>query len=357
MIKSLSLQDFRNYSELKIDFSPGLNFLFGRNGQGKTSLIEALYFSTHLKSFRVSNLQTLCSRGCESCWITADISKRDVDHQLRTTIDKGRKRAILDDRVFSYTSEFVRNFFSLLFAPDQLVLFKEYPLVRRAYFDRLLFLIDRQYCLWIKEFNRVKKQKGILLKQQKRKGLDAWNRLLSEVISKITVARRTITDKINRVLSNTLYELTGRSDKLLLGYRENIGEKVEIAPFEIYKFLWEKKEKECEIGHLHYGPHRDDYWISMGGSRDRSMLSQGEYRISFLSLQLAVNQIIIDEMKFYPILLLDDILSELDEQISLKAIECIAGKKNQVFITSASISESIAGMGSAYHIESGKIFK
>ena len=355
IVKSLCLKDFRNYSELKVDFSSGLNFIFGDNGQGKTNLIESLFFSTHLKSFRTSKLETLCKNSCNSFWITTELSKQGVDHKLDIIVIKGRKKVVLDNQFLSYSSDFIRNFFSLLFAPDQLVLFKEYPKVRRAYFDRLLFLIDRQYHIWIKEFNRIKKQKCILLKQKNLESLDIWNKMLSEVIPKITAARNAIADKINQLLSNLLYELTDRPVELLLRYHSNLDGKVENVPSEINSFLEKRKERECEVGYLYYGPHKDDFWMSMGRNGDRHIFSQGEYRISFLSLQLAVNQIIREEMKFRPILLLDDILSELDERTSLKSIEYIAGKTNQVFITSTSIPKRILHMGAAYSIRQGKI--
>ena len=355
IIRSLFLKDFRNYSEFEIDFSSGLNFILGDNGQGKTNLIESLYFSTHLKSFRTSRLGTVCRRNCASSRIATELSKQNIDQQLGITIDRGRKKVVLNGRILCYISDFARSFFSLLFAPDQLVFFKEYPSARRAYFDRLLFLVDSRYCIWIKEFNRIKKQKSILLKRRERKGLDVWNGLLSEIIPKITAARSAMAERINRSLSAVLYRLTGRSAELLIGYRDGFGGKVEMVSSEIDRFLYEKKERECESGYMHYGPHKDDFWISMDGNSNGRSFSQGEYRISFLSLQLAVNRMISKEMRFRPILLLDDILSELDANTCLKFVTYIADKANQVFIASTSVPKRFLEMGTAYSIGQGRI--
>ncbi len=355
VIKSLSLKEFRNYSCITFDFLPGVNFIHGNNGQGKTNLVESLFFSTHLKSYRTSKLHAICKSGHDSAWIQTMLSKQKVDHELSILIERGRKRVVLDGKTLLLTSEFVRSFISLLFAPDQLVFFKEYPLERRAFFDRVLFLIDGNYHLWIKEFNRIKKQKCIVLKKRSDSDLDVWNRLLSEIIPKITQARQEVTVKINQSLTTVFQELTGRKGTLLLSFRSDLQGKVDLNASEIYNFLSGKKEKEYDMGYLLYGSHRDDYWLSLDQKKDRYTFSQGEYRISFLALQLAINKIIGEEMKFNPILLLDDIFSELDEPVSRRSIEYISQNKNQMFITSTSIPQDILKTGTSYRIESGKL--
>ncbi len=355
VIKSLNLLFFRNYESFSSDFSSGINFVHGRNGQGKTNLIESLYIVTHLKSFRTSHISELNSYSKDASSIRAILSKQNVSHDISIDIKKKGKRVSLDQKIVSYTSDYIKDFFSILFSPDQLIFFKEYPLERRNFFDRVLILIDRNYFQLIKDFNKIKKQKGYLLRQGKAKEIPVWNQLLAANTPKIIDARSMLVEKINRILTEIFSELTGREEKLELWFESDLEKRTDIDESSIFKYLQEKIDTEINKGFLYFGPHKDQFWMTLKGRKDRQTFSQGEYRIAFLALQFSLNAIINDSLGFNPVILLDDIFSELDKDVFDRTIDHIYKIDNQVFVTSTEIPPECCEKGNVLKIEKGKI--
>ncbi len=355
MIHSLNLVDFRNYENIEVEFNSGINFIYGKNGQGKTNLIESLYLITHLKSFRTSKISDLNTFTKKISTVQTDLSKQDVRHDIRITLHENLKKVLHNQKVVNYSSEYIKNFLSLLFSPDQLVAFKEFPLERRNFIDRILFLTDAKYFQKIKEFNRIKKQKNVLLRKGDKEELHVWNRLLALSIPEIADARDLIVEKINSVLAQIFTALTGRNSSLMFCYGNDLKKRSDPSSESILKYLTEKADQEIGYGHCLFGPHRDNFWMNLDGKKDRQTFSQGEYRIAYLSLQLAVNKIISNALGFRPILLLDDIFSELDEIVSEKTIDYIVKKDNQVFITSTAIPAKFMNIGVGICISNGRL--
>ncbi len=355
VIRSLELENYRNFERLNVEFFPGVNYIHGNNGQGKTNLIESIYFITHLKSFRTSSIKDLCIFTENSSSIKASLEKRGVSHEVNINLYQNLKRVLFDRKKIDLVSEYIKNFFSLLFAPDQLASFKEYPLERRNFFDRVLLLTDPSYFQNIKDFNRIKKQKGILLRKGDSKNIFIWNQLLAAVAPKIIKSRGSLTEQINKKVSKIFFALTGRTEKLRLNYRNDFEGRSEIDENDIQSFLSRKLETELNKGHLCYGPHKDNFWMVLDERKDRQTFSQGEYRIAFLALQLAINHTIFEYLKFNPVLLLDDVFSELDEEVCGKTIDYISQNENQVFITSTTIPKGFKKIGRSFDIYSGGI--
>ena len=355
MIHSLKLIDFRNYENIDIEFNSGINFIHGKNGQGKTNLIESLYLITHLKSFRTSKSSDLNAFSKKTSIVHTKLSKQDVRHEIGITLHENLKKVLHNGKVVNYSSENIKNFLSLLFSPDQLVAFKEFPLERRNFIDRILFLVDTKYFQKIKEYNRIKKQKNVLLRSGKKEELHIWNKLLSTAIPEIIGARESIVEKINGVLSQTFRSLTGRDEHLSFCYSSDLEKRSELSSESIQNFLSNKADQEIGYGHCLFGPHRDNYWMTLNGKKDKQTFSQGEYRIAYLSLQLAINNIVSDSLEFKPLLLLDDIFSELDETVSEKTIDYIIQKENQVFITSTGIPDKFVDIGVGICVNNGRL--
>ena len=354
VIHSLELSNFRNYSKTEVSFDPGINGIIGFNGQGKTNLVESIYFATHLKSFRTTKIKDLCSFDKPSSTIRMSLEKRSVAHEVGITLDDNVKKVILDQDNIRYFSEFIKNFYSLLFAPDLLTSFKVSPLHRRNFFDRVLFLIDPDYFQRIKEYNRIRKQKGLLLRNREKKQLKIWNQLLANVIPNLIKAREELSVKINERLSAIFKALTGRDHYLKLVYHNSFEGKAEISESDILFFLSSNEDVEIEKGKIAYGPHKDNFFMTLDERMDKHSFSQGEYRISFLSLQLAINEIITQRLNFNPVVLLDDITSELDEEVINRTVDYISQKENQVFISSVKPLDSIS-QGATHRISNGVI--
>ena len=355
VIQSLKLIDFRNYEKIEVEFNSGINFIYGKNGQGKTNLIESLYLITHLKSFRTSKVSDLTSYSKKNSTIQTDLYKQNVHHNIRITLHENLKKVSHNQKIVSFTSEYIKNFLSLLFSPDQLVAYKEFPLERRNFIDRILFLIDKKYFQRIKEFNRIKKQKNVLLRNGKKKDIFVWNQLMAAVIPEIIWSRALIVEKINEVMSEIFKALTGRDAYLKFFYGNDLEGRTEVSCESILNYLTDKVDQEIGNGYCQFGPHKDNFWMTLDGNRDRQSFSQGEYRIAYLSLQLAMNKIISGMLGFKPILLLDDIFSELDETVCEKTIDYITNSDNQVFITSTAIPDKFIHIGNAIHIINGNL--
>ncbi len=355
VVKTLELFFFRNYESFTSQFSPGINFIFGRNGQGKTNLIESLYVLTHLKSFRTSRLNELEMFTKDASSIRANLTKQGVSHKVEIDLKKNQKKVNIDAKKIGYTSDYIKNFFSILFSPDQLVFFKEYPLERRNFIDRVLVLIDPNYFQLVKDFNRIKKQKSHLLRQGNVEHIAVWNQMLSALIPKITIARESLVQSINKELTEIFSDLTGREDKLEFRYQGDLDSKSDRDKESILLFLQEKLNTEIDKGYLCYGPHKDQFWLTMDGRKDKQSFSQGEYRITFLALQFSINQLIKEKLGFNPIILLDDIFSELDASVYNKTINYISQRDNQVFITSTEIPSVLKDKGSTYMISRGRL--
>jgi len=355
VIHSLNLVDFRNYEKIDVEFHSGINFVFGKNGQGKTNLIESLYLITHLKSFRTPKISELTTFSKKASTIRTRLSKQGVHHEIRIGLQDNLKKVLHNGKTVSYTSDYIKDFLSLLFSPDQLAAYKEFPLERRNFIDRILFLIDPDYSHKIKEFNRVKQQKNALLRNGNQNELRVWNRLMAAVVPDIQIAREKITEQINRKITGIFGKLTGRQSNLVFNYEASLKKRGGSTQDSILALLEQKKEKEINQGHSIYGPHRDNYWMTLDEKPDRQAFSQGEYRVAYLSLQLAVDAIVTDLLGFKPILLLDDVFSELDDLVCEKTVNFINRKSNQVFITSTSIPEKFLEIGSHMHVENGSL--
>ncbi|MBT6612669.1 MAG: DNA replication and repair protein RecF [Deltaproteobacteria bacterium] len=353
VIHSLKLNDFRNYENIDVEFNSGINFIYGKNGQGKTNLIESLYLVTHLKSFRTSKVSDLTLYSKKISSVQTDLSKQNVRHDIRITLHENLKKVLHNQKIVNYTSEYIKNFLSLLFSPDQLVAYKEFPLERRNFIDRILFLIDKKYFQRIKEFNRIKKQKNVLLRNGKKGDIFVWNQLMAVVIPEIIESRELIVEKINEVLEKIFKALTGRDACLKFFYGNDLNSKTDLSPDSILKYLAEKMDQEIGNGYCLFGPHKDNFWMTLDGKKDRQAFSQGEYRIAYLSLQLAMNKIISGMLGFKPILLLDDIFSELDETVCENTIAYITQSDNQVFMTSTAIPEKFMDIGDSFCISNG----
>jgi DNA replication and repair protein RecF len=355
VIHRLQLTSFRNYSTFSSEFDPGVNFVYGRNGQGKTNLIESIYIITHLKSFRTSKISQLCQALGKAAAIRSVVFKQGVRHEVEIEILNDHKKVTLNQKNVHYTSDYINNFFSILFAPDLLAAFREYPQVRRNFVDRILFLTDPHHLQSIKDYNRIRRQKNQLLRDGDKKVISSWNRMMAEVIPTIVNARRYLVERINQLLIGIYHMLTGKKISVRFLYRSDFDGKTNIEMESICQYLCDRHEMEYSKGYSIYGVHRDMLWLEKEGESHPMVFSQGEYRIAFIALQLAVNDLIVGQQQWNPVLLLDDIFSELDEGVCNQTLDSIFQRSNQVFISTTAIPDSYANMGQRFHISDGSL--
>lgn len=333
VIQEFSAVGFRNYKELFLPLSAGIHLIVGDNGQGKTNLVEGIYFLGHLSSFRTHRLEQLITFGEKQGFIQGVVNKNDVSQKARVEITRRGRRVWLDEVPVPRLSSYISLFHSLLFNPDSLYNYRNFPGERRAFFDRFLSFQDAEYLDAIRSFKSIQNQKNQLLKSQDYLSLPDWNRLFAENACVIIRKRREVEGKLNNILAETFTQLTGKQQNLLLEYRPSLSGDLETD----LRALEHAEQSERHAGYALYGPHRDDFQMTLPGGRSESRgeayFSQGESRVTLLALLLAMNEIVAENAGYRPAVILDDLYSELDGTVQENLSRHLHRLPNQIFIT------------------------
>ena len=353
-IKSLKLKNFRNYEEAKLEFSPEKNIIFGLNGQGKTNIIEALYFLQSGRSYRCTKEKETIKFGCEYARIEAEFEKDEIKNNILFFISD-KKSVKINGINIDRLSEIIGNINLVIFTPDHLNLIKEGPSVRRNFLDSFISQLKPTYFKNLIAYYKVLKQRNNILKSKNKNMLSTisvWNEKLAELSVNICEMRRATIDKINKNINNITGPAEEESLKLLYlpGIKGEFNNKENIIAQ-----LEGSIDRDLEYGMTMTGPHRDDFEIFMNEENIKKYGSQGQQRSCVLKLKLAECEIIKEKTGQMPPILLDDILSELDENRRHLFIENI--KNTQVIITCTD-KEFLKGMeGFYFRVEKGKIKK
>lgn len=359
VIQELGLLHFRNYGEAFVRFSHQVNLLIGDNGQGKTNLLEGLYLVTHLESFRTRKIGPAIQTGQGCAFLQGVLLTGDRSWRCRLELGRQGKKVWLDDVSIPRTSEYIQRFFSLLFNADHLYQFRQFPAERRAFFDRYLAFIDPAYLCSAKDMRVVLAQKNKLLKTDPTGDVGVWNHLFIEKGYAMLVKRTEAISRINEALAEVYGPVSGKAGRLRVVYRPSLsGSEADWA-----RALERIEPRERQVGHALIGPHRDDFRLRLeeegggaGGGRDDDRFSQGEFRIGFLALLLAMNRCLEAERGFRPVLILDDLFSELDAGVQGTLSAYLGGLANQVFITTTQGGDNVAPAGAAVReIRAGRI--
>lgn len=351
-IKSLNLKNFRNYDEENIEFCPQKNIIYGSNGQGKTNIIEALYFLQTGRSYRCTKEKEVIKFGEEYARIEAEFIKNEIKNNALFFISD-KKSVKLNGVNIDRLSEIIGNINIVIFTPDHLNLIKEGPSVRRNFLDSFISQLKSSYFKNLVSYYKVLKQRNNILKKKNKDMLSTisvWDEKLAELSVSICEMRRNIIEKINEKINC----VTNADEKLNLVYLPSI--KGDFKDKEnIIKQLNENIERDMEYGMTMTGPHRDDFEIYLDGNNIKKYGSQGQQRSCILKLKLCECEIIKEKTGEMPPILLDDILSELDEERRHLFIENI--KDTQVIITCTD-KEFLKGMdGFYFRVEKGKVYK
>ena len=351
-IKSLKLKNFRNYEEAQISFSPEKNIIFGLNGQGKTNIIEALYFMQSGRSYRSNKEKETIKFGEDYARIEAEFEKNEIKNNILFFISE-KKSVKLNGVPVGRLSEIIGNINIVIFTPDHLNLIKEGPAIRRNFLDSFISQLKPSYFKNLIDYYKILKQRNNVLKSKNKDMLSTicvWNEKLADLGMKICEMRKSAIDKINskiNIVTNGL-EDENLVVKYLPGIKGNIKDKENIL-----KQLEDSFERDIEYKMTSVGPHRDDFEIYMDEKNIKKYGSQGQQRSCVLKLKLSECEIIKEKTGEMPPILLDDILSELDEQRRHLFIENI--KDTQVIITCTD-KEFLKDMeGYYFKVEKGNI--
>ena len=357
-IKKLELLNYRNYSNQIIEFKDNLNIIIGKNAQGKTNLLESIFLCTIGKSPRTSKDKDLISWGKQLSKVSIEIEKK-IGHKTidMFLFDKQNKAIKIDKIGIKKISELLGTLNAIYFSPDDLKLIKESPDERRKFMDIDLCQFDKTYYYNLSKYNKILMQRNKLLKSENyndlKETLSIWNIELAKCGAVIILKRLNLIEKLKVISKKIHSEITSNQEDLNLSY---VGF---TAPTEkeLYNILIEKYneslDKDIKLGFTTVGPHRDDIKIVSNGIDLRSFGSQGQQRTASLSLKLSELEFFYENIGEYPILLLDDVLSELDENRQNKLLEIT--KNIQTIITCTDFNYQIPH--TKFWIDNGNLIK
>ncbi|MBP3280177.1 MAG: DNA replication/repair protein RecF [Butyrivibrio sp.] len=318
IIKSLELADFRNYDNLKIDFSSGTNILYGDNAQGKTNILEAIYVSATTKSHKCSKDKEIIGFGKEEAHIRTILEKDGAEYRVDMHLRGNRSKGIaIDGQKIKRAPDLIGMLNVVFFSPEDLSIIKNGPSERRRFMDMELCQLDQIYLNSLSKYNKLVVERNKVLKDlfehpENSVLLDVQDKQLCEYGSIIIKAREKFITELNEIIRPIHEKLTGGKELLSVYYEPN----VEQAEFE--KKLSSSRKKDIYAKQTTVGPHKDDFsFIVRKSSEDdgidiRKYGSQGQQRTASLSLKLSEIEIVKKSKKENPVLLLDDVLSELD---------------------------------------------
>ena len=328
-IQKLELKNFRNYSEVSVEFNSEKILFIGKNAQGKTNLLEAVYYLSSLDSLRAKNDSELVKWGEELCNIKAEIKKFDIDTELEVTINPpNRKKLKVNGLNKNKSSEFISNLCTVCFTTNDLLLLRGTPEDRRKWLDLAISQIYPAYVDRIAKYNKIRTQKNNYLKSLKgnlntdTSILDVWNEQLAITGSNITFLRINFLYELQKIARIKHKQISENEDLSIFYNSSIIGDISSLEKFEhnneyilenFKKCLEEKKPEEIIRGQSVIGPHRDDISYYINNSEAKKYASQGQQRTIVLSLKLAELSFIKDKLNINAVLLLDDVLAELDD--------------------------------------------
>ena len=335
------LIEIRNFEDFSIDPAENMTVLTGKNGTGKTNIIESIYFASVGKSFRTSNDEELIRLNKEEGTILLDFSVRGVTHEIKIKLSRNKGKKILKKR------ELMGMFRTVLFTPDDLQLIKGAPQNRRRFIDLEISQVSPRYYEEILRYGRAVQQRNAAFKEARFHGftadVDVWDMQIAKGASYIVKKRMETIGKINEIVFSMESLLTDEKENILIKYRKS-GNQEERFDEEWYlEKLALSREEDSRFCHTSIGPHRDDLIFIMNGNDISSYGSQGQQRTAILSVKLAELEFVKKETGEYPLLLLDDVGSELDKERREALFSYLIKKEIQTIITTA--DESLGAYG------------
>lgn len=347
-LANLTLHNYRNYTDLTVTFAPGVNILLGPNAQGKTNLLEAIYVLALARSHRTSSDKELISWQAEDARISGKVQRQHGDVPLELQFTKKGKKAKVNHLEQAKLSQYIGHLNVVLFAPEDLELVKGAPSVRRNFIDREFGQINPKYLYNASQYRNVLRQRNNYLRQLMTKQatdliyLDVLTDQLIEFGAEILFARKTLLTKLEAAAAPVQESITDGREQLVFEYVSPIAlaqlpdlAAIKEALIERYA---KQRTREIQQGTTLVGPHRDDLQFIVNDKNVQTYGSQGQQRTTALAVKLAEITLMKDETGEYPVLLLDDVLSELDTHRQTHLLKTIQDKV-QTFITTPSLSD------------------
>ncbi len=339
VIRSLELLNYRNYEKVRLDLEEGINILFGDNAQGKTNLLEAIYLAATTKSHRSSKDREMIRLGEEEAHIRIFLEQNQITHRIDLHLKQNKpKGAAIDGVPVRRSSELVGFLKVVFFSPEDLSMIKNGPGERRRFLDLELCQLDKVYLSNLAGYNRVVNQRNNLLKQMTRDAslsetLDLWDEQLVSYGSRVIETREQFIRRLGGVVERIHSHLSGEKEDLILRYAP------QVSVQDFARELRRQRDRDIYLKSTGTGPHRDDLIFEINGTDARKYGSQGQQRTAALALKMAEIELVSQITGQQPVLLLDDVLSELDRNRQNYLLNGIQG--TQVIMTCTGMEEFV----------------
>ena len=313
IVESLSLQNYRNYENLSLNFSDGTNIFYGNNAQGKTNILEAVYMSGSTKSHRTNKDLELIRFSEEESHISTMIKKNGISHKIDIHLKNNKSKGVAIDGIpIKKASELFGMINFVFFSPEDLNIIKNGPAEKRRFIDIELCQLNKIYLSDLANYNKIVVQRNKLLKDLYFRGdfkdtLDIWDMQLCEYGQKIIEMRESFIERLNEIIYGIHHSLSGGKENLKIVYLKNCEKENFMEQLKL------NRERDIKLKTTSVGPHRDDLGFFFDDMDVRKFGSQGQQRCAALSLKLSEIELVKSVTKDTPILLLDDVLSELDK--------------------------------------------
>ncbi len=349
-VESLALENFRNYEHLAIEMSPGINIFYGDNAQGKTNVLEALYMCATTKSHRGSKDKEMLKFGRDDAHLRLMLSRENIKHKIDMHLKRSKAKGIAIDGIpIKRSGELFGLIHMICFSPEDLAMIKNGPGERRRFLDLELCQLSRVYLHDISNYNKIVNQRNNLLKQMAfddslKSTLDIWDMQMVDYGCRVIRERQAFIERLNEWIRPIHSRLTGDKEHMVIRYQPSVS----AEDFEQKLFF--QREQDIRMKMSGIGPHRDDFTFEIEEIDIRKFGSQGQQRTAALSLKLAEIEFVRSMIHDTPVLLLDDVLSELDSSRQNYLLDCI--KDIQTVITCTGLDEFV---GRRFNID--RIFK
>lgn len=355
-IENLELNNFRNYLNLNIEPVQGVNILTGDNAQGKTNILEAVFFCAYGRSHRTSRDKEMQMFDAPFTTVSVNVKRESTDKKIVLRFNgEGRKFIEINGRKITRIPDLLGNLYVIMFSPEDLKIVKETPGIRRRFLDMEISALDKIYYHDLVSYNKVIQERNTLLKMRSvdRTVLDVYDAKAAQFGAKIIKQRLDYMNKLNEKAKPIHLEITGGKEEIEYAYQASfpLEENLEKS---LRRALAQSRRADLERGTTSVGPHRDDFAILINGADARTFGSQGQQRTVILTLKFASLDIIKDLTGEYPVLLLDDVLSELDLSRQNFILSSIDGIQTIISMTGyENIEKRLIEGARVFHIKEG----
>ncbi|KAF0218399.1 MAG: DNA replication and repair protein [Geobacteraceae bacterium] len=361
ILNKIYIHSFRNLEETEISFGSRFNVFYGKNAQGKTNLLESIFLLGTMKSFRMARNGDLIKWGADYGLLKGWVEKENVTREISLLLEKQGRKAKIDQKQVTKLADFFGSLNVVVFSPEEIAMVRGMPDARRRYLDRAIFSGDASYLRLYQEYYKILKNRNTLLKNGDTNGLDVWSDKLAETGARLITKRIAYLSEIKGLLGDFYSNIAGNGEEAGVIYHSHLPDKERLLADSgalLREALTKSAAEERRRGVTVVGPHRDDLEFLLNGKVLKHHASQGQQRSYILALKMAEIEYIRQRFDYPPVLLLDDMTSELDRERSRNLMEFLETKQMQVFITTTSLNNVMLKDAENYctfSIESGKV--